>query len=79
MCLADEKTKDWVKKIPCLNSKEVEMWISPGKAGLKIHILDLFPVLSSSITALATVKLSTIAKYSITAYHVMLEIFSAKS
>lgn len=55
------------------------MWISPGKAGLKIHILNLFPVLSSSINALATVKLSTIAKYSITAYHVMLEIFCAKS
>ena len=55
------------------------MWISPGKAGLKIHTLNLFPVLSSSITALATVKLSTIAKYSITAYHVMLEIFRAKS
>ena len=55
------------------------MWISPGKAGLKIHTLNLFPVLSSSITALATVKLSTIAKYSITAYHVMLEIFRDKS
>lgn len=73
------KLKIGFKKLPVLSNEEVERWISPGKADLKIHILNLFPVLSSSITVLATVKLSTIAKYSITAYHIMLEIFGAKS
>ena len=43
------KLKIGFKKLPLLSNEEVERWISPGKADLKIHILNLFPVLLNVI------------------------------